>query len=87
MKHKNGHLLVAGLAIGAWIIIFASASTSASADTGGSGFIRFEKVDPLSGELPMADEASEEAMSTQNPGFGTVFIPSKEDTDKEGSDK
>jgi hypothetical protein len=89
VNHTIGYTLVTGLAIGAGIIILASTSASAGNDesaeesdlpTIGSFTFRQSGGKNVSwGELPLADEAAELAMSSQHMGSGTVFVPSSEE--------
>jgi hypothetical protein len=100
MKHRIGSPLAVGLMIGAGIIILVSTSASAGNDKianqsdpsrGEHGVIVWDKVQPGGTEnaedddLPLADEAAEEAMSNQNAGSGTVSVPSEDGSGNEDS--
>src|SRR5690242_5080287 len=100
MKHKIGYPLMAVLAIGAAIIILVSTSPATGNDktadqsnssSGDHAVVIWDTVQPSGAEnagdndLPLADEAAEEAMSSQDAGSGTVSVPSEHGSDNEDS--
>jgi D-alanyl-D-alanine dipeptidase len=88
VRHKTGYALAVGLAVGAGIIIHASTAASAGTDEIVRMTIQFDEMDDAGdGDLPLADEAAEKAMSNQNAGSGTVLVPSEEGSDKKDAGK